>query len=81
MAVVVWKECAKLIPFLISQIVFWKFGADHGTYNITLENWRVKVMYFSKLCYRLFEKTLNKIKKLINQHYFKQKRNLKYNLM
>ena len=47
-----WKEVAKLIPFAVSQLNFWKFGIARGTYNITLPDWRVKV-------YNLFHYYLN----------------------
>ena len=43
MELTTWKEFVKMAPFVVSQINFWKFGMDRGTYNITLENWRVKV--------------------------------------
>ena len=43
MGLILWQEAAKLAPFLLSQYNFWKFGITHGTFNITLPNWRVKV--------------------------------------
>ena len=43
MGLTLWQEAAKLTPFVISQYNFWKFGISHGTFNITLPDWRVKV--------------------------------------
>ena len=43
MGLILWQEAAKLAPFFLSQYNFWKFGIIHGTFNITLPNWRVKV--------------------------------------
>ena len=50
MELTTWKEFAKMTPFVVSQVNFWKFGMDHGTYNITLENWRVKVYLGFMFC-------------------------------
>ena len=52
MGLTLWQEAAKLTPFAISQYNFWKFGISHGTFNITLPDWRVKVNY--KLLIEIF---------------------------